>query len=72
MEDLKKKQDYLKSEIIDKNYDQDKFIHFLTSRKENGSHISNWSMYELLNLTNEFKSQSEEIINEKQSNSEEK
>lgn len=55
MEDIKRKQEYLKSEIVDKNYDQDKFIDFIITKKENGSDLANWSLEELKKLIAEFK-----------------
>ena len=41
------KQEYLKSEIIGKNLDQNKFLDFCLSQKENGDDLNNWTFEEL-------------------------
>ena len=33
------KQDIIKAEILDKNYDKDKFLNFILSKKEHGDSI---------------------------------
>ena len=45
--DLKRKQDLLKREIIDKNYDKTSFINFCLTKKENGDDLNNWTLGEL-------------------------
>ncbi len=56
MEDIKKKQEYLKKEIVDQKYDQDKFINYILSKKVNGDDLNNWNFDELTKLIKEFKS----------------
>ena len=41
------KQEYLKAEIIGKNLDQNKFLDFCLSQKENGDDLNNWAFDEL-------------------------
>ena len=41
------KQEYLKAEIIGKNLDQNKFLDFCLSQKENGDDLNNWTFDEL-------------------------
>ena len=48
------KQAYLKSEILDKNLDQNKFLDFCISQKENGEDLNNWSFDELKILVQNF------------------
>ena len=42
-EELQLKQEYLKNEIIGKNLDQNKFLDFCISQKENGDDLNNWT-----------------------------
>lgn len=51
------KQEILKKEIIDNNYDQDKFFTFFVSKKENGDDLNNWTLLELNNVIFEFQTQ---------------
>ena len=44
---LNLKQEIIKAEILDKNYDKDKFLHFILSKKEHGDDLSKWSLLEL-------------------------
>lgn len=48
------KKEIIKAEIIDKNYDKDKFIEFCLSQKENGDDLSNWSLLELNDIISQF------------------
>ena len=41
------KQELLKTEIIEKNYDKDKFLTFCLSKKENGDDLTKWTLLEL-------------------------
>ena len=41
------KQEFLKAEIIGKNLDQNKFLDFCLSQKENGDDLNNWTFDEL-------------------------
>ena len=46
-EDITDKQNYLKTEILDKGYDTQTFIDYLKSGKEGGDDVNNWTMEEL-------------------------
>jgi hypothetical protein len=41
---LQLKQELLKAEILEKNYDQMKFLQYCISQKENGDDLNNWSL----------------------------
>ena len=53
------KKELLRTEILDKNYDQNKFIEFCISKKENGDDLSNWTLDELKEIIKEFIKQNE-------------
>ena len=55
--DIKQKETLLKSEIIDKNFDKDKFITFCTGLKQDGDDISKWTLEELRETVREFQKQ---------------
>ena len=62
-----KKQELLKIEIIQKNYDKDLFLEYCISRKENGDDLNNWTIEELENTISLFKeSQMKENQNKKE------
>ena len=44
---LQLKQNLLKAEILDKNYNQTKFLQYCQSQKENGDDLNNWTFEEL-------------------------
>ena len=49
------KQSYLRKEILEKNYDTQSFLDFLTTKKgENASDINNWTIEELKTAVKEF------------------
>ena len=56
-DDFAKKQNLLKTEIIDKNYDKNAFINFCMSKKDNGDDLNNWTHEELSEEVQEFISQ---------------
>ena len=58
--DIEQKQNLLKEEIIDKNYDQEQFIQFCLVKKENGDDLTQWSLTELHDIIGEFKKNQEE------------
>lgn len=58
--DIEQKQNLLKEEIIDKNYDQEQFIQFCLVKKENGDDLTQWSLTELHDIIDEFKKNQEE------------
>lgn len=54
------KQKLLQEEIIDKNYDHEKFITFCTSQKPNGDDLSTWTLDELGNIIKSFQEDSKQ------------
>ena len=65
--DIDEKKDLLKREILDNDYDQNKFIEFCISKKENGDDLSNWTLEELQEIIHQFKeSQNTHIESETQ------
>ena len=46
-EDILSKQKYLRSTVLEKNYNTDVFIDFLESKKKGGSNIESWNLDEL-------------------------
>ena len=53
-DELQLKQEYLKNEIIGKNLDQNKFLDFCISQKENGDDLNNWTFEELRQCVKNF------------------
>jgi hypothetical protein len=51
-----KKQDLLKTEIIDNNHDKQAFLDFCISKKENGDDLDCWTLEELKSIIEDFKS----------------
>ena len=51
---LSLKQEILKSEILEKNYDKDKFIQFCLNQKENGDDLTKWTLLELNECISQF------------------
>lgn len=49
-----KKQDYLKKEILDRNYDKATFAEFMMSQKPDGLNVDNWEYNELIFAVDEF------------------
>ena len=49
-----KKQELLKTEIIDKNLDKDAFLDFCIQKKDNGDDLDNWAVEELWETITEF------------------
>jgi len=47
MDNQKEKQNYLFTEIIQKNYDPEQFQEFLVSSKQGGDDLANWTIQEL-------------------------
>ena len=71
--DIEAKKDLLKREILDNNYDQNKFIEFCISQKENGDDLSQWTLEELQEIIKQFtSSQKDNIENNININSEKK
>ncbi len=63
--ETKQKQDLLQKEILDKNYDQQLFVNFCLSKKENGDDLNLWTLEELTTIVQEFISIQEENKNKK-------
>ena len=54
-ETLEQKQKYLRENILEKGYDPDKFMVFLSNKKgESEINLNKWSFQELVNVSNEF------------------
>ena len=84
---LLQKQELLKSEIVAKNYDGNKFLQYCLDRRENGDDMNNWTYDELKQCVEDFiesqkpkpkeeepkeKGEKEKELNEKESNNNEK
>ena len=65
--DIEEKQKYLVEEIINKNYDAEKFSEYISNLKENGIDLNNWTFDELKDVVSSFKNQ----VNSNQLNNEE-
>ena len=49
------KQNFLREKILDKGYDTNQFVQFLTEKKgDEGADVANWSMDDLKLVVNEF------------------
>ena len=57
VEEIQEKQNYLINEIMNQNYDTEKFSEYMSSLKENGTDLNNWSFEELKNVVTSFKNQ---------------
>ncbi len=57
VEEIQEKQNYLVNEIMNQNYDTEKFSEYMSSLKENGTDLNNWSFEELKNVVISFKNQ---------------
>ena len=67
--ELEEKTQVLKNEIIEKNHDQNAFINYCLSKKENGDDLNNWALQELKNVIIEFiESQKEKEVKIKEEN----
>ena len=53
-EEIKRKQEFLRKEILDKGYDQSEFVQFCVSIKEKGDDLSNWTFEELESIVSQF------------------
>ena len=65
--DIEEKQKYLVEEIMNKNYDAEKFSEYISNLKENGTDLNNWTFDELKDVVSSFKNQ----VNSNQLNNEE-
>jgi len=55
--EIEEKQKYLRNEIMNQNYDTQKFSDYISNLKENGVDLNNWTLEELKKVVNEFKNQ---------------
>ena len=59
--ELEQKKELLKTELIDKKYEFEKFIQFCIKKKENGDDLSLWTIPELKDIIKEFISNEEKV-----------
>ena len=57
VEEIQEKQNYLVQEIMNQNYNTEKFSEYMSSLKENGTDLNNWTFEELKNVVTSFKNQ---------------
>lgn len=57
VEEIQEKQNYLVNEIMNQNYDTEKFSEYMSRLKENGTDLNNWTFEELKNVVTSFKNQ---------------
>ncbi|MCQ2819613.1 MAG: hypothetical protein MJ252_20305 [archaeon] len=60
------KQGIIQEEIINKNYDKEKFLQFCINKKEGGDDLANWSLLELNNVIMEFINQEQGVVQQPQ------
>ena len=53
-EEIKRKQEFLRKEILDKDYDQSAFVEFCVSIKEKGDDLASWTFEELESIVSQF------------------
>ena len=53
-EEIKRKQEFLRKEILDKDYDQSAFVEFCVSIKEKGDDLVSWTFEELESIVSQF------------------
>lgn len=65
-DEIQEKQNYLINEIMNQNYNTEKFSDYIASLKENGTDLNNWTLEELKQIVLSFKNQenSGEVSNE--------
>ena len=55
VKDIEQKQNYLINEIMNQNYDPEKFSYYISNLKENGTDLNNWTLEELKEIVISFK-----------------
>ena len=55
--EIEEKQKYLRNEIMNQNYDTNKFSDYISNLKENGVDLNNWTLEELKKVVSDFKNQ---------------
>ncbi len=53
-DERKKKQDYLKREILDMNFNKAEFAEYMLNQKEDGLNVDNWGHTELIMAVDDF------------------
>ena len=53
-DERRKKQEYLKKEILDMNYDKEEFAEFMMAHKPDGLNVENWGHTELIMAVDDF------------------
>ena len=64
---MKKKQQFLRTEIIEKNYSPEKFAEYLGRIKSQGQDINNWSLIDLEKIVKRFKAEPKMFFSKKPS-----
>ena len=68
VKDIEQKQNYLINEIMNQNYDPEKFSYYISNLKENGTDLNNWTLEELKEIVISFKKQEDAGTNNNQEN----
>ena len=68
MENIEEKQSFLRKEIIDKGYDPNEFSIYLSQLKEGDLDLDNWSLSELREVVNQYKSNNKENEEKREKN----
>ncbi len=68
VKDLEQKQNYLVNEIMNQNYDPEKFSDYISNLKENGTDLNNWTLEELKQIVISFKKQEDSGLNNNDDN----
>ena len=68
MENIEEKQSFLRKEIIDKGYDPNEFSIYLSQLKEGDLDLENWSLNELTEVVNQYKSNNKENEEKREKN----
>jgi hypothetical protein len=68
MENIEEKQSFLRKEIIDKGYDPNEFSIYLSQLKEGDLDLENWSLSELTEVVNQYKSNYKENEEKREKN----
>jgi len=58
---LEEKQELLRNEILGKNYDGDRFIDYIISKREDGGDLKNWTLEELKTMVSRFQKDEKNI-----------
>ena len=53
-DEIDAKKELLQKEILEQNYDQNKFIEFCLNKKENGDDLNGWTLEQLQQVVSEF------------------